>query len=177
MIFKETKIEGLYVIEPELKADQRGFFARTFCKDELSKVGIEFDVAQVNVSFNREKGTLRGMHFQENPKAESKIVQCLKGAVYDVVIDLRKGSKTYGQWIAEELTQNNKKMLLVPKGLAQGFQTLTDECQLQYFMSEFYSPEHQSGVRWDDPFFNIAWPIKNPILSEKDKNWPLINVV
>jgi len=177
MIFQKTKIEGVYIIEPELKTDDRGFFTRTFCKDELSKLGIEFTIVQANVSFSKKRGTLRGMHFQNDPKAEGKIVQCLKGAVYDVVVDLRKNSKTYGQWVAEELTHNDKKMLLVPKGLAQGFQTLSDDCELQYFMSEFYHPDYASGVRWDDPFFNITWPIENPILSEKDKSWPLIKQV
>lgn len=177
MIFKKTKIKGLYVIEPELRVDQRGFFARIFCKDELSELGIDFNIVQINVSFNKKKGTLRGMHFQKDPKAEGKIVQCLKGAVYDVVVDLRKDSKTYGQWVAEELTQDNKKILLVPKGFAQGFQTLADDCELQYFMSEFYSPEYQSGVRFDDPFFNITWPIKSPTISKQDKNWPFIEPV
>ena len=174
MIFHKTKIEDLYIIEPELKTDDRGFFAESFRKDELSKLGIEFDVMQTNMSFNKEKGILRGMHFQKSPKAEDKIVQCVKGIIYDVAIDLRQGSSTYGQWVAQELSEENKKMFLIPKGFAHGFETLADNCEVHYLMSEFYSQEHKSGVRFDDPFFNIAWPIKNPVVSEKDKNWPLM---
>ena len=174
MIFHKTKIEGLYIIEPELKIDERGYFARIFCKKEFAKIGLKFEIVQINRSSNLKKGTLRGMHFQKPPKAEDKIVQCLKGAIYDVAIDLRKDSKTFGRWIAVELTEENRKMFFIPKGFAHGFQSLRDNSEILYFMSEFYSPEHESGVRWDDPFFNIAWPIKNPILSENDKNWPLV---
>lgn len=114
------------------------------------------------------------MHFQKEPKSEDKIVQCLKGAIYDVAVDLRKDSPTYGQWVAEELTEENKKMFLIPKGFAHGFQTLTDNCETQYFMSEFYLPGYASGIRWDDQFLKIVWPIQTSILSEKTKNWPLI---
>jgi dTDP-4-dehydrorhamnose 3,5-epimerase len=175
MKFKETKIKGLYIIEPELKIDERGYFARIFCKKELKKIGFNFDIVQINRSLNKKKGIIRGMHFQKPPKAEDKIVQCIKGAIYDVAVDLRKGSRTFGQWVAEELTEHNKKMFLIPKGFAHGSQSLKDNSEILYFLSEFYSPEYESGVRWDDPFFNIKWPIKNPILSEKDKNWLLIN--
>lgn len=175
MIFTKTKIEGLYVIEPELKRDERGYFARIFCKDEILKAtGLDFDIKQANKSLTNKMGTIRGMHFQKEPKAEVKIVQCLKGEIYDVVVDLRKDSKTYGQWVSEKLTEDNKKMFFVPKGCAHGFQTLVDDCELSYFMSEFYSKEDAVGVRWDDPLLNIKWPIKNSFLSEKDKNWPLI---
>lgn len=174
MVFHKTKIKRLYIIEPELKIDERGYFARVFCKKELAKIGFNFEIVQINRSLNRKKGIIRGMHFQKPPKAEDKIVQCLKGAIYDVAVDLRQGSKTYGKWVAEELTENNKKMFLIPKGFAHGFQTLTDNAEVQYFMSEFYSPEYESGVRWNDPFLNIKWPIIPPFLSEKDKNWPLI---
>lgn len=174
MIFNKTKIKGLYVIEPELKFDERGDFARVFCKKELAKEGLTFNIVQINQSLTNKKGTIRGMHFQKEPKAEGKIVQCLKGAIYDVVVDLRKNSLTYSQWVAEELTEDNKKMFFIPKGFAHGFQALADNCKVQYFMLEFYSPEYASGVRWNDPFLNINWPIKNPILSEKDKNWPLL---
>lgn len=174
MKFKETKIKGLHIIEPELKIDERGYFARIFCKEELKKIGIDFEIVQINRSLNKKRGTLRGMHFQKPPKAEDKIVQCIKGAIYDVAIDLRENSPTYGRWVAVELSEDNKKMFLIPKGFAHGFQSLTDNSEILYFISEFYSPEYESGVRWNDPFFNIKWPIKNPILSEKDKNWPLI---
>jgi dTDP-4-dehydrorhamnose 3,5-epimerase len=176
MVFNKTKIEGLYVIEQELKIDERGYFARTFCKDEILKAtGLDFGVKQANQSLTQKKGMIRGMHFQKNPKAEDKIVQCLRGAIYDVAVDLREESLTYGQWVAEEITEENKKMFLIPKGFAHGFQTLADNCEVQYLMSEFYSPECASGVRWDDPDLDIKWPMKNPELSEKDKNWPLIN--
>lgn len=172
MKIKETKIKGLYVIEPELKIDERGYFFRVFSKRELIKIGINFEVAQINRSSNKKRGTIRGMHFQRPPKAEDKIVQCIRGAIYDVAVDLRPDSKTYGQWVAEELSENNKKIFLIPKGFAHGFQSLRANSQILYFSSEFYSPEYESGVRWDDPFFNIKWPIKNFILSKKDKNWP-----
>lgn len=176
MLIKKTKIGDLYVIELEPKSDERGTFIRTFCKEELSKEGLAFDIVQASQSLTKKKGTIRGMHFQKSPKVEDKIAQCLSGAIYDVVVDLRENSPTYGQWVAEELTEDNGKMFLIPKGLAHGFQTLADNCKVQYFMSEFYSPEHAAGVRWDDPFLNIKWPIKNPILSEKDKNWPLLKI-
>ena len=175
MRFRKTKIEGLYIIEPKLKIDERGYFTRVFCIEEFSKIGLNFEIVQINRSLNKKKGTIRGMHFQKSPKAEDKIVQCIKGAIYDVAIDLREDSPTYGQWVAEELTEGNKRMLLIPKGFAHGFQTLTDNCEILYFMSEFYSPEYAGGVRWNDPFFNIKWPIKNPFLLERDKKWPLID--
>ncbi len=175
MIFKKTKIEGLYIIEPELKVDERGYFTRIFCQEELVKTGLSFNVAQINQSLTKKKGTIRGMHFQKPPKAEDKIVQCLKGAIYDVVIDLRPDSSTYSQWVAEELSGQNKKMFFIPKGFAHGFQALVDNCEVQYFVSEFYSPEYARGIRWNDSRFNIQWPIKNPILSKKDKNWPLLD--
>ena len=174
MIFHSTKFEGLYIIELEPKLDERGHLVRIFCKEEFAKTGIEFNIVQANHSLTKKKGTVRGMHFQKFPKTEDKIIQCLRGAVYDVAIDLRENSLTYGKWLAVELSEENKKMFFVPKGFAHGFQTLADNCEMQYFMSEFYSPAHSLGIRWNDPYFNIAWPIKNPILSEKDKNWPLI---
>ncbi len=173
MIFHPTKIKNLYIIEPEPKIDERGYLVRIFCEEEFRKNGLEFKIVQASQTSTKKKGVIRGMHFQKEPKAEDKIVQCLKGVVYDVAVDLRKDSLTYGKWIAVELSQENKKMFFVPKGFAHGFQTLTDNCEMQYFMSEFYSPEQVRGVRWDDSFFNIKWPIENPILSEKDKNWPL----
>lgn len=173
MKFKKTKLKGLYIIEPEPRIDERGYLMRTFCKEELNKYGLQFTIVQVNQTLTKKKGTVRGMHFQTPQKAEDKIVQCLHGAIYDVAIDLRADSPTYGKWVAEELNEDNKKMFFIPKGFAHGFQSLTNNCEVQYFMSEFYSPEHASGVRWDDSIFNIKWPIKNLSLSEKDKNWPL----
>jgi len=174
MILHETKIQGLYVIEPEVKVDERGYFMRTFCKNELAEKGLDFNIVQINRSLTKQKGVIRGMHFQEDPKAEIKIVSCSKGMIYDVAVDLRKNSSTFGQWIVTELSEKNKKLFYIPKGCAHGFQTMTENCETQYFMSEFYSPKYASGVRWNDPFLNIFWPIENPISSEQDKNWPLI---
>jgi len=175
MIFHKTKIKDLYIIEPEPHKDERGDFARTFCKDEILRAtGINFDIKQINQSLTLKRGTIRGMHFQKEPKSEDKIVQCLKGKIYDVAVDIRKNSKTYGQWVAEELGEENKKMFFIPKGFAHGFQTLAENCEVQYFMSEFYDQKLSSGVRFDDKFLNIIWPIKNPILSKGDKNWPLV---
>ena len=174
MIFRKTKIKGLYIIEPELKADERGYFARVFCKKELAKIGFDFEIVQINRSLNKKKGIIRGMHFQKTPKAEDKIIQCIKGAIYDVAVDLRQDSLTYGQWIGVELNEDNKKMLLMPKGFAHGFQSLKDNSEILYFLSEFYSPECESGVRYNDPLLNIKWPIENPLALERDKNWPLI---
>ena len=173
MIFHNTKIEGLFLIEPEIKIDERGYFSRVFCEEELKKNGIDFNIVQINRSFTNKKGTIRGMHFQKEPKSEGKMIQCVKGAVYDVAIDLRPKSPTYSQWVAEELSEENKKMFFVPKGFAHGFQTLTDKCELLYFMTEYYFPKHASGVRWDDPFFNIKWPLGDSLLSERDRAWPL----
>ena len=174
MIFNKTKINGVYIIKPELKIDERGYFTRIFCKEEFLKIGLDFNIVQINQSLTKKKGTIRGMHFQQEPKMEDKIVQCLKGAIYDVVIDLRENSSTYGQWVAEELSEDNKRIFFIPKGFAHGFQALTNNCKTLYFMSEFHAPECASGVRWNDPFFNIKWPLKLTTISEKDKNWPLI---
>jgi len=174
MKFIETKIKDLFIIEPDLNIDKRGYFARFFCEKEFKKIGLNFKIIQTNLSFTNKKGTIRGMHFQKLPKAEDKIVHCIRGAIYDIVIDLRKNSSTYRQWVSIELNEENKKMLYIPKGFAHGFQCLSDNCEVLYFMSEFYSPEHESGVRWNDSFFDIKWPIENPILSKKDKSWSLI---
>ncbi len=174
MKFKKTKIEGLYIIESELRKDERGYFTRNFCLDELKKNGLDFKIVQTNLSFTKKRGTIRGMHFQREPKSEGKIVQCLRGGVYDVAVDMRPKSKTYLKWLAIELNEENKKMLFIPKGFAHGFQTLTGNCLLQYFMSEFYSPVHGDGLRWNDPVLKIKWPVSRPVLSEKDQSWPLI---
>jgi len=170
MIFNKTKIDGLYIIEPELKIDKRGYFARIFCKKELKKLGFDFEIVQINRSLSKKRGIIRGMHFQKPPRVEDKIVQCIRGAIYDVAIDLRKNSQTYGKWVAVKLTEDNKKMFLIPKGFAHGFQSLTGGAETLYFLSEFYSPKYEGSIYWNDPFFNIKWPIENPILSQKDKN-------
>ena len=170
MIFTETKIKGVYIIEPELLKDERGFFARSFCKEEFQKHGLETDIVQCNISYNKKKGTLRGMHYQSAPYEEAKIVSCTKGAIYDVVLDLRKDSETYMQWAAIELTDKNFKMVYVPKGCAHGFQTLDDEAIVNYQMTEYFHPECARGLRWDDPTFTIDWPIiQTVIVSEKDQ--------
>jgi len=172
MIFTETKLGGVYVIEPEPLTDERGYFSRIFCKKEFQEKGIRFSIEQVNRSVTEKKGVIRGMHFQSAPMAEAKIIQCTKGAIYDVAIDLREESPTFKQWIAVELTAENKKMLFIPEGLAHGCQSLVENCEVLYFMSEYYEPKCSKGVLWNDPLFGIDWPIENPMLSEKDKNWP-----
>ena len=173
MIVKKTKIEGVFVIDLEPRGDQRGYFARVFAKEELAKHNISYNIVHVNRSLTAKKGTIRGLHFQKSPKQEDKIVQCLQGSVFDVAIDLRKKSKTYGQWVGEVLSAENKRMLLVPKGFAHGFQTLEKNCLVEYFVSQYYFPEYESGLRWDDPYFSINWPIKKAKVSDKDAHWPL----
>lgn len=174
MKFIETKLKRAYLIKPELLEDERGFFSRTFCQKEFEAYGLNPRIAQCNISYNKHKGTLRGMHYQAAPMAETKLVRCTRGAIYDVIIDLRPESPTYCQWIAEELNAENSKMMYVPEGFAHGFQTLKDDTEVFYQMSEFYSPEHARGVRWNDPAFGIEWPLNTKIISEKDKNYPLI---
>ena len=173
MIFTETKIKGVYIIEPELLTDERGFFARSFCKEEFRKYGLKTDIVQCNISYNKKKGTLRGMHYQAAPYEEAKIVSCTNGSIYDVVIDLRRDSLTYCQWVATELSEENFKMMYIPRRCAHGFQTLMDEAIVYYQMMEFFHPECARGVRWDDPAFGIKWPtIQTVIVSEKDQKYP-----
>lgn len=168
MIFKETKLKGAFIIEPERLEDERGLFARTFCQKEFKKYGLNFSIVQCNISFNKKKGTLRGMHYQVAPHEEAKIVSCIRGAIYDVIIDLRKDSPTYCKWFAVKLTVENYKMFYIPKGFAHGFQTLEDDTMVFYQMSEFYHPECAQGARWNDPAFGIEWPVSVKIISEKD---------
>jgi dTDP-4-dehydrorhamnose 3,5-epimerase len=174
MIFAETLLKGAFVIDLQPMEDERGLFARSFCRDEFARMGLKTEVAQCNVSQNRKKGTLRGMHFQLPPKAEAKLVRCSRGAVYDVIVDLRADSGTYRKWTAVELTERNLKMIYIPEGMAHGFQTLADDTEVFYQMFEYYSPEHASGVRWDDPAFGIRWPLGNPVISLTDRSNPLI---
>lgn len=171
MIFQETKLKGSYIIEPERLEDERGFFARTFCQHKFKQLGIDFNIVQCNISFNKYKGTLRGMHYQSAPYEEAKLVSCAKGKIYDVIIDLREDSATYCQWQAIELSDKDYKMLYVPKGFAHGFQTLAEDTAVLYQMSEFYHPESAQGVRWNDPAFGIKWPLSNSVISEKDINY------
>jgi dTDP-4-dehydrorhamnose 3,5-epimerase len=172
MIITKAKIEGVFVLDLEPRGDTRGYFARVFAKEELKKQKISYDIVHINRSLTEKKGTIRGLHRQISPKEEDKIVQCLKGAIFDVALDLRKNSKTYGQWVGEILSAENKKMLLIPKGFAHGFQTLEDNTLVEYFVSEYYDPKCEIGVRWNDPFHGITWPIKNPSVSDKDGRWP-----
>ena len=176
MTFKETELKGVYIIELESYEDSRGFFSRNFCKKEFTDAGLDFDIKQINIALTKQQGTLRGMHYQKAPKLEDKIVQCLQGKIFDVVLDLRPGSPTHGKWASVELEEGDQKMILVPANCAHGMQTLTDNCLIQYFLSEFYVSELYGGARWNDPAFNIEWPITHPtLLSDKDKNWPLVH--
>lgn len=173
MIFTETKLGGAFIIEPERHEDERGFFARTWCQRQFEAHGLNPRLVQCNISFNRRKGTLRGMHYQTAPHAEAKLVRCTMGAIYDVILDLRPDSATLKQWVAVELTADNHRMLYIPEGLAHGFQTLADDTEVFYQMSEFYHPENVWGVRWDDPEFGIRWPLNEVSeISDKDSNCP-----
>lgn len=171
MHFKEIGIAGAYLLELEKREDERGFFARTFCKQEFAMHGLMTEFVQCNITYTIKRGTLRGMHYQISPYEEVKVVSCVMGTIYDVILDVRDDSPTYGQWIAIELSVANGKMIYVPKGVAHGFQALKDESVVCYFMGEFYQPENARGVRWNDERFSIEWPIKNPILSLKDQSW------
>lgn len=170
MKFTETKLKGAYVIEVEPIADERGFFARSWCQKEFEEHGLNANLVQCNISFNLKKGTLRGMHYQAKPYQEAKLIRCTRGAIYQVVIDIRPDSFTFKQWVAVELTAENRKMLYVPKGMASGFQTLMDNSEVFYQMAEFYHPESAKVVRWDNPAFEIKWPLEVKIISEKDNS-------
>ncbi len=172
MIFHDSEIDGAFVIELEPHEDDRGFFARTFCQREFEEHGLESSVAQCSVSFNRHKGTLRGMHYQAPPHEEVRLVRCISGAIYDVIIDLRPNSRSMMGWMALTLDTKTHRMLYVPAGLAHGFLTLEDNTEVFYQMSEFYYPELARGVRWDDPAFDIVWPLPVSVISEKDRSWP-----
>jgi dTDP-4-dehydrorhamnose 3,5-epimerase len=173
MLFSPTSLEGSYVIDLERREDDRGFFARAWCEREFAEHGLNARLVQCNVSFNPRRGTLRGMHFQRPPYAEAKLVRCTRGAIHDVIIDLRTGSATYKQWLGVDLTAENRRMLYVPEGFAHGYQTLEDQTEVFYQVSEFYTPEAEGGVRWDDPAFGIVWPDpEGAFLSDKDGSWP-----
>lgn len=158
----------MYLIEPEPVSDERGFFARTWCKNKFAAKGLNPNLVQCNISYNKVRGTLRGMHYQKAPHAEAKLVRCTQGAVYDVIIDLRTESKTFKQWFGVELTAENRKALYVPEGFAHGFITLKDDTEVLYQMSEFFHAECATGVRWNDPVFAIQWPINPKVISERD---------
>jgi len=173
--FTETQLKGAYIIEPELIRDERGFFARSWCQKEFTERGLNTNLVQCNISFNLKKGTLRGMHYQAKPYEEAKLVRCTMGAIYDVIIDIRPESPTFKQWVAVELTAENRKMLYIPEGMAHGFQTLVDNTEVFYQMSEFYQAESASGVRWNDPAFNVEWLIKQDlVISKKDQSYSFL---
>jgi len=172
MIFRETKLPGAFVIEQERHADERGFFARTFCREEFTERGMNPHVAQCNVSFNKRRGTLRGMHYQVQPLAEAKLVRCTSGAIFDVIIDLRDSSATFCQHVAIELCARSSNMLYIPEGFAHGFQTLEDNTEVFYQMSQPYAAECARGVRWNDPSFAVEWPSADRIILERDRNYP-----
>jgi len=174
MIFTKTKLGGAYILEPELVEDGRGFFARTWSAEEAAGYGLNPKVVQCNTSFNKRRGTLRGMHYQLPPDEEAKLVRCTSGAVYDVIVDLRRGSATWGQWIGVELTSLNRRMIYIPEGFAHGFQTLEDNTEVFYQMSAYYRAQSARGVRWDDPVFGIEWPMEVSVMSERDRGHPLI---
>lgn len=174
MIFFKTKFPGALIIEPEKIKDERGFFARIWCSREIESEGMNPHIVQCNISFNHKRGTIRGLHYQKYPHAEAKIARCTMGAIYDVIIDLRPESPTYLQWQAEELTCENRRMMFIPEGFAHGFQTLVDNTEVFYQMSEYYFANSASGIRWNDPAINIYWPLPVSIISEKDNTYPLL---
>ncbi len=175
MIFKETKLKGAYIIEIDPIEDERGSFARTFCREEFEAHGIPFNIVQCNTSYNKKRGTLRGMHYQMKPHEEAKLVRCIQGTIYDVIIDLRPDSPTYCQWFSVELDAENYKMLYVPEGFAHGFQSLSDNAEASYQMSAFYRPESAKGIRWNDPTFAIEWPLTEITMSKQDGSYSLFS--
>ena len=170
MNFFELPLAGAYLIEPEKLEDERGFFARSFCRREYEKLGLNNQIVQMSISYNKTKGTLRGIHYQLPPKAENKIVRSLKGSFWDVMIDLRKNSPTFGKWHGEILSSDNRKMVYIPEGFGHAFITLEEDSEPLYLVTEYYEPNLERTIRWDDSFFSIDWPIKPTSISSKDKN-------
>jgi dTDP-4-dehydrorhamnose 3,5-epimerase len=175
MIFTPIPLTGAYLIDLEKKGDARGFFARAFCENEFREHDLACHFCQLNNSLSAQKGTLRGMHYQLVPKAESKLVRCVRGSLYDIILDLRLSSPTFGHSYGAELSAQNRRMMYVPKGFAHGFLTLADDTETIYFVDEFYSPEHERGIRYDDPKFKLPWPEVPAVISDKDKNHPDFN--
>ena len=174
MRFVPTGLEGAWLIESEAATDERGVFARTFCEREFAAHGIVFRVVQCSTSYNKRRGTLRGMHYQAGEAAEDKLVRCTAGAIHDVIVDLRPGSATRLKWYASELSAENRRQLFAPKGFAHGFMTLSDGAEVYYQMAQFYEPAAARGVRWNDPALAIRWPAIEPILSERDRGYPAL---
>ncbi len=176
MIFSETKLKGAFIVDIEPIEDARGFFARSWCQEEFKRHALNPRLEQCNISFNKKNGTLRGMHFQLSPHQEAKLVRCTKGNIYDVIIDMRLESETFREWIGIELSADNRRMLYVPEGFAHGYQTMEDDSEIFYQVSESYHPESERGVRWDDPLIGIAWPMAQPLISDKDRSWPRLEL-
>jgi dTDP-4-dehydrorhamnose 3,5-epimerase len=176
MIFAETKLKGAFLIDIERTEDDRGFFARSWCEREFKDHGIETKWVQCNISFNRVKGTLRGMHYQRAPHEEEKLVRCTMGSIHDVIVDLRPESVTYKEWISCELTAENRRMLYIPKGFAHGFVTLAADSEVFYQMSEFFVPRCGQGIRWNDPAFGIIWAGEVKMISDKDNSYPDVSI-
>ena len=172
MIFTDTKLTGATVIEPDLKGDERGFLIRTYCRDEFEAHGLDADIAQCSIPFNQKAGTLRGLHYQAQPHGEVKLVRCIAGAVWDVIVDLRPDSPTFKQWFSVELSAGNRKALYIPKGMAHGFITLRDDSEILYQISQPYCPESARGVRWNDPAFGIEWPGEVRTICDRDRDYP-----
>ena len=172
MIFAEVALPGVWVVTPELREDVRGFFARTWCEREARGAGLNERWVQSSLSYTKTRGTLRGLHFQRAPYEEVKLVRCTAGAIFDVVLDLRRESPTFKRHFTVELTAENRLQIYIPRRCAHGYQTLVDGVEVLYQMSEVYSPEHSEGVRWDDPAFGISWPATNPIMNERDRRYP-----
>ena len=177
MIFRETKLKDVLVIEPELFVEERGFFACSWTAEEFARRGLNPKLVQCNISFNKHLGTVRGMHFQQQPYEQAKLVRCTRGAMYDVAIDLRVDSPTRYQWVGVELTADNRQMLYVPEGFAHGYQTLADNTESLYQLSEYYHPEAEGGVRWNDPAFGIELPLSVTLIAERDANYPLVKAL
>jgi dTDP-4-dehydrorhamnose 3,5-epimerase len=172
LIFTATALPGVFVVEPERREDERGFFARTFCAREFAERGLETRVAQCSVSYSPRRATLRGLHYQAPPHAEAKLVRCTRGGIFDVAVDLRPDSPAFRRHVALALSADDRRMLYVPPGCAHGFETLTDDCEVLYQISEFHDPEAARGVRWDDPAFAIPWPLAPAVISERDRSYP-----
>lgn len=172
MKFVETSLTGAFLVEMNRLGDERGFFARSFCKEEFTNHDLCAEFVQCNLSFNEHANTLRGMHFQREPFGEAKLVRCTAGAIHDVIVDLRRGSPHFCRWFGVELNDENRTALYIPPGFAHGFVTLTPRAEVFYQMSEYFRPEHSSGVRWDDRAFGIVWPVTNPVISERDASFP-----
>lgn len=175
MKFQPLALSGAYTIELEPRGDERGRFMRLFCAKELAAIGHNKLIVNVNHSYTQQKGTIRGLHFQYPPDCEVKIVKCLRGAIWDCIVDIRKGSPTFLQWVSVELTQENDRMIYIPEGFAHGFQALSDDVELLYFHSQYYAKQSEGGLRFDDPILNILWPIRPTVMSERDRNFDSVS--